>query len=75
MNCGAVIAPLGYRRAGLWTALSETKRSVIYVCRRVECKARAEEWKSKADGKQLIKRRKPVHTSPPKANAAQAELF
>ncbi len=73
-NCGAAIAPFGFRRRGRWSDLPANNRTMIFVCGAPDCLARAKEWKRKADGGDNLPRRPPSLPKPKEA-PAQGSLF
>lgn len=78
-NCGAAVAPFGYRRRGSLSQLPPDKQTMVFACENAACRTRAEEWKRKADGEDVFSRRSdpPPAPAPPKKkpDPAQGSLF
>lgn len=73
-NCGAAIAPFGFSRKGFLSRLPEEMRTVIFVCAKPACLARAKDWKKKADGGDIFPRHRDTPEKP-KDDPSQGSLF
>ena len=70
--CGVPWAAFGYSRKNP-KALPPRMRTVMWVCGRPECKARAENWKARADA--ALNHITPRAKVAPAPHEAQAALF